>query len=55
MKETLEKVRETGKEFGFQTIAIKKVTTMKANIKMIKKVDLVYTGGRMAQHTKESF
>ena len=47
--------QETGKEFGFQTFAVKKMTATKVNIKMIKKVDLVSIDGKTGQFMRESF
>lgn len=55
MRDSLEMAPETGKEIGFQTIAIKKTIATKDNTKMIKKVDLAYIDGKTAQFMRGSF
>lgn len=55
MKGSLETGQETGKEYGFQTTAIKEAITMKVSIKMIKKVDLEFIDGKTGQFMRESF
>jgi hypothetical protein len=54
MKGSLETGQETGKEYGFQTTAIKKTIAMKVSIKMIKKVDLEFIDGKTGQFMRES-